>query len=67
MSRKFGGADRRNRWSNEPESCSRGGGRFDVGQKSGEQWGEETVVVRVPRSRIAEVMALLKSAPTELI
>lgn len=66
MSRKFGGAYRRNRRSNEREAWHCGKDRFDVSQ-NGEQWGEDTVVIRIPRSRLAEVMALLNSAPTELI
>ena len=61
----MGGAYRRNRWTNEPWHC--GKDRFDESQKSSKQWEEETVIMRVPRSRLAEVMALLKSAPTELI
>lgn len=60
--RKFGGAERRNRLLNEHWHC--GKDRFNVQPKSA---GEETVVIRIPRSRLAEVMALLNSAPTELI
>lgn len=57
------------RLHNEQEACHRGGRRFGAGRKKGcGQWGEETVVMRIPKSRVELVKALLNdSQPTEMI
>jgi hypothetical protein len=58
------------RLSEERGRCHhRGGRRFGAGRKKGcGKWGEETVVMRVPKSRVEEVIALLSnSKPIEMI
>ncbi len=55
--------------SDERGGCRRGGRRFGAGRKKGcGKWGEETVVMRVPKSRVEQVIALLEnSKPIEMI
>lgn len=70
---KFGNrarAENRDRQSlDERGPCHWGGRRFGAGRKRGfGKWGEETVVIRVPKSRVEEIMTLLEKAkPIEMI
>jgi len=42
--------------------CRRGGRRFGAGRKKGcGKWGEETVVMRVPKSQAQKVKAFLEN------
>lgn len=56
-------------FNDERGACRRGGRRFGAGRKKGcGKWGEETVVMRIPKSRVEEVIALLEnSKPVEMI
>lgn len=51
------------------QGCRRGGYRFGAGRKRGcGKWGEETVVMRIPKSQVEQVKAFLKnSKPIEMI
>jgi len=57
------------RLSDERGACRRGGRRFGAGRKKGcGKWGEETVVMRIPKSQVEQVIALLEnSKPIEMI
>ena len=58
----------RRRSSDEREACHRGGRRLGSGRKRGcGKWGEETVVMRIPKSRVEQVIALLESQSVEMI
>ncbi len=60
--------NRDRRFSDERGVCRHGGRRFGAGRKKGcGKWGEETVVMRVPKSRVEQVIALLKSQPIEMV
>lgn len=63
-------AYRDRRFSDERGSSRhRGGRRLGAGRKKGcGKWGEETVVIRVPKSRVEQVMTFLESLkPIEMI
>lgn len=49
--------------------CRRRGRRFGAGRNCGfDKWGEETVVIRVPKSQLEQVIALLEnSKPIEIL
>ncbi len=49
--------------------CRRGGRRFGAGRKKGcGRWGEETIVMRVPKSQVEQVKVFLESLkPIEMI
>ncbi len=49
--------------------CRHGGRRFGAGRKRGcGKWGEETVVMRVPKSQVEQVLAFLENLkPIEMI
>lgn len=50
----------RNRRSWDERGSFRGGRRLGAGRKKGcGKWGEETVVIRIPKSRVEQVMAFL--------
>lgn len=51
------------------EGCRRGGRRFGAGRKRGcGKWGEETVVMRIPKSQVDRVKAFLENTQsTEMI
>ena len=69
-SERIAGNFSRDRQLNEPRGeCRRGGRRFGAGRKRGAgKWGEETVVIRVPKSRVEQVLAFLEnSEPIEMI
>lgn len=58
------------RMSDERGVCHRGGRRFGAGRKKGcgGKWGEEIVMMRIPKSQVEQVIALLKnSKPIEMI
>lgn len=61
--------NRDRRLSDERGACRRGGRRFGAGRKKGcGKWGEETVVMRIPKSQVEQVIALLEnSKPIEMI
>ncbi len=51
------------RLSDERGACHRGGHRFGAGRKKGcGKWGEETVVMRIPKSQVELVKALLENS-----
>lgn len=54
---------------NKREVCHPGGRRFGAGRhKCGSKWAEDTVLMRIPKSQIELVRALLEnSQPTEMI
>lgn len=53
----------------ETGGCRRGGRRFGAGRKRGcGKWGEETVVMRIPKSQVELVKAFLENIkPIEMI
>ncbi len=54
--------DRAKQASDSSRGCRRGGRRFGAGRKKGcGKWGEETVVMRVPKSQAQQVKAFLES------
>lgn len=54
--------DRAKQVSDSSRGCRRGGRRFGTGRKKGcGKWGEETVVMRVPKSQAQKVKAFLES------
>lgn len=60
---RIGGAwKREERLDRETGGCRRGGRRFGAGRKRGcGKWGEETVVMRIPKSQVELVRALLEN------
>lgn len=47
---------------NARKGCRRGGRRFGAGRKKGcGKWGEETAVMRVPKSQVEKVKAFLEN------
>lgn len=63
--------DRERQLNHEHETggCRRGGRRFGAGRKRGcGKWGEETVVMRIPKSQVELVKAFLENIkPIEMI
>lgn len=62
---KIAGNFSRDRQLNEPRGeCRHGGRRFGAGRKRGcGKWGgEETVVMRIPKSRVEQVRAFLENS-----
>ncbi len=58
----------RKRFSDKRGGCHPGGQRLGAGRKRGcGKWGEETVVMRIPKSRVEQVIALLESQSVEMI
>jgi hypothetical protein len=54
--------DRAKQVSDSSRGCRRGGRRFGAGRKKGcGKWGEETVVMRVPKSQAQQVKAFLEN------
>src|SRR5919202_6562703 len=52
--------DRERQLNHETGGCHRGGRRFGAGRKRGcGKWGEETVVMRIPKSQVELVQAFL--------
>ena len=61
---RIAGTFNRERWmNNSSEECRRGGRRLGAGRKrGGGKWGEETVVMRIPKSKAELVKALLENS-----
>lgn len=61
--------DQERQLNHETGRCRRGGRRFGAGRKRGcGKWGEETVVMRIPKSQVELVKALLENTkPIEMI
>ena len=57
-----GAFNRERRMNNEKGECHRGGRRFGAGRKRGcGKWGEETVVMRIPKSQVELVKTFLEN------
>lgn len=64
-------APRDNWWNQQVndkfETCRRGEHRFGAGRQR-KTWEEDTILMRIPRSQVEEVIALLKQTkPTEML
>ena len=63
------GRERQLHHEHETGGCRRSGRRFGAGRKRGcGKWGEETVVMRIPKSQVELVKAFLENIkPIEMI